>query len=191
MILVLSVILLGLIFEYINGFHDTANAIATVVATRVLLPRQAILMAAVCNLIGALMGTAVATTIGRGLVEMEGITLHTLLSALVAAVIWNLADLAAWAPIQFQPRPDRRPLRRGDRLGQRPVRRSPLVGRQPRHASCGGALAEGGPANDSLADLGADPGFRRDGAVVGCCCETGVPTRSTPFSAACNCSAPR
>jgi len=90
MILVLSVILLGLIFEYINGFHDTANAIATVVSTRVLLPRQAILMAAVCNLLGALLGTAVATTIGRGLVETEGINLHTLLSALVAAVIWNL-----------------------------------------------------------------------------------------------------
>jgi inorganic phosphate transporter, PiT family len=91
MILVFGVIVLGLIFEYINGFHDTANAIATVVSTRVLLPKQAVLMAAVCNLIGALMGTAVATTIGRGLVEMEGITLHTLLSALVAAVIWNLA----------------------------------------------------------------------------------------------------
>ncbi len=90
MILVLSVILLGLIFEYVNGFNDTANAIATVVATRVLLPRQAIVMAAVCNLIGALMGTAVATTIGLGLVEAEGITLHTLLSALVAAVVWNL-----------------------------------------------------------------------------------------------------
>ena len=91
MVLVLGVILLGLVFEYINGFHDTANAIATVVSTRVLLPRQAILLAAVCNLIGALMGTAVATTIGRGLVEMEGISLHTLLSALIAAVIWNLA----------------------------------------------------------------------------------------------------
>ncbi len=91
MTLVFGVILLGLVFEYINGFHDTANAIATVVSTRVLMPRQAVLMAAVCNLIGALMGTAVATTIGRGLVETEGITLHTLLSALVAAVIWNLA----------------------------------------------------------------------------------------------------
>ena len=90
MALVFGVILLGLIFEYINGFHDTANAIATVVSTRVLLPRQAILMAAVCNLIGAMLGTAVATTIGRGLVETEGITLYTLLSALVAAVIWNL-----------------------------------------------------------------------------------------------------
>jgi PiT family inorganic phosphate transporter len=93
MILVLVVILLGLVFEYINGFQDTANAIATVVSTRVLLPRQAVLMAAICNLIGASMGTAVATTIGRGLVETQGITLHTLLSALVAAVIWNLT---AW-----------------------------------------------------------------------------------------------
>jgi PiT family inorganic phosphate transporter len=93
MILVFVVILLGLVFEYINGFQDTANAIATVVSTRVLLPRQAVLMAAICNLIGALMGTAVATTIGRGLVETEGVTLHTLLSALVAAVIWNLT---AW-----------------------------------------------------------------------------------------------
>jgi PiT family inorganic phosphate transporter len=91
MALVLGVILLGLLFEYVNGFNDTANAIATVVATRVLPPRQAIMMAAVCNLVGALMGTAVATTIGRGLVETEGITLHTLLSALVAAVIWNLS----------------------------------------------------------------------------------------------------
>ena len=91
MLLMFGVILLGLVFEYINGFHDTANAIATVVSTRVLLPRQAVLMAAICNLIGALMGTAVATTIGRGLVETEGITLHTLQSALLAAVIWNLA----------------------------------------------------------------------------------------------------
>jgi PiT family inorganic phosphate transporter len=91
MFLIFGVILLGLVFEYINGFHDTANAIATVVSTRVLLPRQAVLMAAICNLLGALMGTAVATTIGRGLVETEGVTLHTLLSALLAAVIWNLA----------------------------------------------------------------------------------------------------
>jgi PiT family inorganic phosphate transporter len=93
MALVFVVILLGLVFEYINGFQDTANAIATVVSTRVLLPRQAVLMAAVCNLLGALMGTAVATTIGRGLVDTHVVTLHTLLSALTAAVIWNLT---AW-----------------------------------------------------------------------------------------------
>jgi PiT family inorganic phosphate transporter len=90
MLLVLSIILFGLIFEYINGFHDTANAIATVVSTRVLRPRQAVALAACCNLIGALWGTAVATTIGKGLVETNAIQLSTLASALVAAIIWNL-----------------------------------------------------------------------------------------------------
>ena len=90
MTLVLCVILFGLAFEYINGFHDTANAIATVVSTRVLSPRQAVCLAAVCNLIGALWGTAVAATIGNGLVETGVVTLHTVLSALLAAILWNL-----------------------------------------------------------------------------------------------------
>jgi len=90
MLLVLSIILFGLIFEYINGFHDTANAIATVVSTRVLRPRQAVALAACCNLIGALLGTAVATTIGKGLVQTDAVQLSTLASALVAAIIWNL-----------------------------------------------------------------------------------------------------
>jgi inorganic phosphate transporter, PiT family len=90
MTLVLCVILIGLVFEYINGFHDTANAIATVVSTRVLSPRQAVLMAAVCNLIGALWGTAVATTIGQGLVDIGVINLQTLFCALIAAILWNL-----------------------------------------------------------------------------------------------------
>jgi inorganic phosphate transporter, PiT family len=91
MTLVLCVILIGLVFEYINGFHDTANAIATVVSTRVLSPRQAVLMAAMCNLIGALWGTAVATTIGQGLVNAGVvIDLQTLLCALIAAILWNL-----------------------------------------------------------------------------------------------------
>jgi PiT family inorganic phosphate transporter len=90
MTLVALVILVALVFEYINGFHDTANAIATVVSTKVLSPRQAVLMAATCNLIGALWGTAVATTIGNGLVESGQVNLTTLLSALLAAVLWNL-----------------------------------------------------------------------------------------------------
>ena len=90
MTLILCVILCGLAFEYINGFHDTANAIATVVSTRVLSPRQAVVMAAVCNLLGALWGTAVATTIGSGLVAANAVTLHTLLCAVLAAIIWNL-----------------------------------------------------------------------------------------------------
>jgi PiT family inorganic phosphate transporter len=90
MTLVLLVLLAALVFEYINGFHDAANAIATVVSTKVLTPRQAIAMAAVCNLVGALLGTAVATTIGKGLVNIEMITTLTILDALLAAILWGL-----------------------------------------------------------------------------------------------------
>ncbi|RPJ57734.1 MAG: inorganic phosphate transporter [Acidobacteria bacterium] len=88
--LVLSVILFALIFEYVNGFHDTANSIATVVSTKVLTPRQAIIWAAFFNLAGALTGTAVATTIGKGLVDTNFVDLTTVLSALLGAVVWNL-----------------------------------------------------------------------------------------------------
>lgn len=65
--LVALVVVLGLAFEYVNGFHDAANAIATVVATRVLNPLPAVLMAGAMNFLGAVSGTAVATTIGKGL----------------------------------------------------------------------------------------------------------------------------
>ena len=64
MTLILTVILIALVFEYINGFHDTANSIATVVSTKVLSPRNAVILAAITNLLGALWGTAVAKTIG-------------------------------------------------------------------------------------------------------------------------------
>jgi PiT family inorganic phosphate transporter len=90
MTLFLLVLLAALIFEYINGFHDTANAIATVVSTKVLSPRQAVAWAAFWNLVGALMGTAVATTIGKGLVDTSFVNLTTVLSALIAAIIWGL-----------------------------------------------------------------------------------------------------
>ena len=66
--LVFTVVLVALVFEYINGFHDTANSIATVVATKVLSPGQAVLLAAATNLLGALWGTAVAKTISSGLI---------------------------------------------------------------------------------------------------------------------------
>ncbi|TAN37616.1 MAG: inorganic phosphate transporter [Verrucomicrobia bacterium] len=88
--LILGVILVALVFEYINGFHDTANSIATTVSTKVLTPRQAIVWAASFNLIGALWGTAVATTIGKGLVDTQFVTTQTILSALLAAIVWNL-----------------------------------------------------------------------------------------------------
>ncbi len=90
MTLFLLVLVAALVFEYINGFHDTANAIATVVSTKVLSARQAILMAAFFNLIGAMAGTAVAKTISGGLVEANAVTMLTVFSALTGAIIWNL-----------------------------------------------------------------------------------------------------
>jgi PiT family inorganic phosphate transporter len=90
MVLFFVVVLAALLFEYINGFHDAANAIATVVSTKVLTPRQAIAMAAFFNLTGALMGTAVASTIGKGLVDLKVVTMPAILCALLGAIIWNL-----------------------------------------------------------------------------------------------------
>ena len=90
MTIFLIVLLAALLFEYINGFHDAANAIATVVSTKVLTPRQAITLAAIFNLTGALMGTAVASTIGKGLVDTNYVTMVTIFSGLTGAIIWNL-----------------------------------------------------------------------------------------------------
>ena len=84
------IILLAIVFSFTNGFHDTANSIATVVATRVLSPRQAILMAAVLNFAGALSGTAVATTVGKGIIDPNASTQMVIITALVGAIAWNL-----------------------------------------------------------------------------------------------------
>jgi len=88
--LVLTVIMIALVFEYINGFHDTANSIATTVSTKVLTPRQAVVLAASFNLLGALVGVSVATTIGKGLVDTSFVTIQTIVCALLSAIIWNL-----------------------------------------------------------------------------------------------------
>src|SRR5947209_20291744 len=90
MLLFLIVVLAAVIFEYSNGFHDAANAIATVVSTKVLTPRKAIAMAAFFNLTGALLGGAVASTVGKGLVDTEVVTMWTVLSAVLAGFIWNM-----------------------------------------------------------------------------------------------------
>lgn len=89
---VLAVVIVALIFEFINGFHDTANSIATVVATKVLSPLQAVGLAAATNLIGALWGTAVAKTIASGLIDTHvvDVTAQLILCALAGATIWNL-----------------------------------------------------------------------------------------------------
>ena len=93
--LVLVVVAVALVFEYINGFHDTANSIATVVATKVLTPGQAVILAACTNFIGALLGTAVAKTISSGLIDagLVAMTPQLLICALLGATIW---DLVTW-----------------------------------------------------------------------------------------------
>ncbi|MDN5925226.1 MAG: inorganic phosphate transporter, partial [Xanthomonadales bacterium] len=90
--LVLVVIFIALAFSYINGFHDTANSIATVVATKVLTPGQAVILAAVTNLFGALLGSAVAKTIATGLIDagMLHVGAELLIGALLGAIVWNL-----------------------------------------------------------------------------------------------------
>ena len=84
------VVAAALAFDYINGFHDAANAVATVVSTGVLPLRTAILLAALLNFAGALTGTAVAATIGTGLIEAGAVTQVVVLSALIGAIAWNL-----------------------------------------------------------------------------------------------------
>ncbi|MGE1062959.1 inorganic phosphate transporter [Megasphaera paucivorans] len=87
-----TVVLFAVLFDYINGFHDTANAIATSVSTRAISPRHAVLMAATLNFAGAMISTGVAKTIGGDLVvNPAGISLEVIVAALIGAIIWNLA----------------------------------------------------------------------------------------------------
>jgi PiT family inorganic phosphate transporter len=90
--LIIAVVVVALSFDYTNGFHDAANAIATSVSTRALTPRAALVMAAVMNLLGAFLGTGVAQTVGSGIVDLptEDSSLVIILAALVGAIAWNL-----------------------------------------------------------------------------------------------------
>ncbi len=89
--LVLSVIGLALVFDFLNGFHDAANSIATVVSTRVLTPRKAVAWAAFFNLVAALVfDVHIAKTIGRGLVDIEDVTVYVIMAGLLGAISWNL-----------------------------------------------------------------------------------------------------
>jgi PiT family inorganic phosphate transporter len=90
LLVLVFIVALALAFDFINGFHDTANAIATSVATRVLTPGQAVLMAAVLNVVGALTGTAVAKTVGSGIIPPELATQELVIAALFSAIAWNL-----------------------------------------------------------------------------------------------------
>src|SRR6187455_2517983 len=85
------IIIAALIFDYINGFHDAANSIATVVSTRVLSPAQAVAWAAFFNFVAAfLFGTAVAKTVGSGMVDLSVVTFSVILAGLIGAITWNL-----------------------------------------------------------------------------------------------------
>ncbi len=93
LLVLVLVVILGIAFAFVNGFHDTANAIATAVATRVLSPLQAVVMAGALNFVGALTGTAVATTVGKGLIPPGQTTQLLVISALISAIGW---DLVTW-----------------------------------------------------------------------------------------------
>src|SRR5438270_10756352 len=90
LLILVLVVATALVFDYINGFHDAANAVATVVSTGVLPLRTAILLAALLNVLGAFGGTAVASTIGKGLVAPGAVTQVVVLAALLGAIAWNL-----------------------------------------------------------------------------------------------------
>ncbi|HET9438318.1 MAG TPA: inorganic phosphate transporter [Gaiellaceae bacterium] len=85
-----AVVAVALFFDFTNGFHDTANAIATSVSTRALTPRTAVLLAAILNFVGAFASFAVAATIAKGIVNPDAITLSVILAGLVGAITWNL-----------------------------------------------------------------------------------------------------
>ena len=90
---VILVVVLALTFEYVNGFHDAANAIATSVLTRALTIRSAVVLCALLNFVGALISTAVATTMGKGIVDPQNVTHQVVAAALLGAIIW---DLITW-----------------------------------------------------------------------------------------------
>src|SRR6187551_552767 len=89
-VLLVLVVLVALGFDFTNGFHDTANAVATSVSTRALSPRLAVLIAAVANLAGAFVTTAVAKTVGKGIIDTGLANEKTVLAALIGAIVWNL-----------------------------------------------------------------------------------------------------
>ena len=89
--LVVIVVIIALLFDFVNGFHDAANSIATVVVTRTLTPGQAVLMAGAANFVGYFaFGMAIAKTVGKGIIQIDHVTLPVVLAALVGAIVWNI-----------------------------------------------------------------------------------------------------
>ena len=126
-VLLIVIVVVALVFDFINGFHDAANSIATVVSTRVLSPGLAVIWAAFFNFVAAFVFPhKVATTIGKGLITPTAVTEYVILAGLVGAIVWNLLHLVARAAHQLLARADRR-LRRGGR-GQGRLRRHHVRG---------------------------------------------------------------
>ena len=91
---VVALIVVALVFDFINGFHDAANSIATIVATRVLTPGQAVAWAALFNFLAAFgFGTAVAKTVGSGMIDLDVVTSAVIFGGLMGAIVW---DLITW-----------------------------------------------------------------------------------------------
>ena len=119
LILVIVTCVVALTFDFINGFHDAANSIATVVSTRVLSPKLAVIWAAFFNFVAAfLLGTAVAKTIGKGMVDLSIVTQYVVLAGLLGAIAWDLLTWWLGPAHLIVPRPDRR-LRRSRHRARR------------------------------------------------------------------------
>src|SRR5262245_63360889 len=102
MLLVAGLILVALLFDYINGFHDAANSIATVVSTRVLSPGKAVIWAAFFNFIAAFtFGTAVASTVGSGMIDIKIVTFAVIFGGMTVAIIWDLITWFFGLPTSF------------------------------------------------------------------------------------------
>jgi PiT family inorganic phosphate transporter len=97
--ILILIIILALIFDIANGWHDSANAIATVVSTKVLSPMTAVVLAATMNILGAFFTTAVAKTVGKGIVDPLAVTDLVIISALLSAIIWNLITILMGLPV--------------------------------------------------------------------------------------------
>ena len=115
-VLLVVVVAVALLFDFTNGFHDTANAIATLVSTRALSPRLAVLIAAGANLAGAFVTTAVTKTVGQGIIDPSLATEQVVLAGLIGAITWNLLTWHLGIPsscARAVRRADRRRARRG------------------------------------------------------------------------------
>src|SRR5215475_6707037 len=98
--LVFFIIAIALVFDFLNGFHDAANSIATVVSTRVLSPQKAVLWAAFFNFVAAfVLGTSVAKTIGSGMIDLSVVTRQVVLAGLLGAIVWNLVTWYYGLPV--------------------------------------------------------------------------------------------